>query len=175
MSVSSSNDGSGRHPPGDQEPRVSCVTCKKRKVKCDKSFPCANCARRHIDCVYLAAGKRRTRGPGKHRAGERIEQMTSRVAQLEQVLGKLQPRGHGEDPHLGRDNFRAISDSTSVGEQGKQDGKSTTTDSVRTAESEESVLDRSASRLLVKGGKSQYIRNKFWASINDEVCLSHRL
>ena len=167
MSVSSSNEGSGRSPTGNAEPRVSCVTCKKRKVKCDKNFPCTNCARRHIECIYLTTEKRRTRGPGKHRAGERLEQMTSRVAQLEQVLGKLQSRNTGEGQSPGQDNPRRNSESVSVDQQESQGGKSTKTDAFRTGEGEEE--NHSTSRLLVKGGKSQYIRNKFWASINEEV------
>jgi hypothetical protein len=169
MSVSSSNEGLGPSPPGHQEPRVSCMTCKKRKVKCDKNFPCANCARRQIDCVYLTAGKRRTRGPGKHRAGERIEQMTNRVAQLEQALGKLQSKNIGEDQFCGPDNHREVSEPMSVEEHGSQGGRRTKSKTAGIGDGEEDGINSSASRLLVKGGKTQYIRNKFWATINNEV------
>jgi hypothetical protein len=89
--------------------------------------------------------------------------MTSRVAQLERVLGKLRSGGHGEDSHLGHEDPESISESASA-------GKSTKTESFRPAE-DGNDLDRSAARLLVKEGKSQYIRNNFWATINDEVCL----
>ncbi|KAG0652923.1 Bikaverin cluster transcription factor bik5 [Hyphodiscus hymeniophilus] len=158
MSISSSNEGTGRSPPGTlgQEPRVSCVTCKKRKVRCDKGYPCGNCSRRSIDCVYVRVGKRKTRGPGKQRAGERIEQMTNRVAQLEQVLGKLQSRDHGDSiPEEAPPSVRVVS---------------TRADSTRTAQDEEgNELDHSAARLLVKEGKTQYIRNNFWATINNEL------
>lgn len=30
----------------------SCVVCHKRKVKCDRREPCANCEKAHIDCIY---------------------------------------------------------------------------------------------------------------------------
>jgi hypothetical protein len=96
--------------------------------------------------------------------------MTSRVAQLEQVLGKLQSRNIGEGQSPGQDNPRENLESVSVGQQESQGGKSTKTDGFRTGEGEEE--NRSTSRLLVKGGKSQYIRNKFWASINEEVSYS---
>ena len=142
---------------------MSCVMCKKRKVRCDKGHPCENCARKQIDCVYNKNGKRRTRGPGKQRAGERIEQMTSRVAQLERVLGKLRSGGHGEKSPLGQENLESVSQAASA-------KKSMNTESVQPAE-DGNDLDRSAARLLVKEGKSQYIRNNFWATINDEVCL----
>ena len=136
-------------------------------MKCDKNFPCANCARKHIDCIYLTTEKRKTRGPGKHRAGERLEQMTSRVAQLEQVLGKLQSRSTGEDQSPGQEHPRATSESASVSQHENQGGKLNQVDVFRSGEGVDE--SHSTSRLLVKGGKSQYIRNKFWASINEEV------
>ena len=164
MSVSSSNERSGRSPSAahGQEPRVSCVTCKKRKVRCDKSYPCTNCARRHIECVYLTAGPRRARGPGKQRAGERIEQMTSRVAQLEHVLGKLQSRDHVEGSRHGGTRTEG-SEPPPLNDSGKAD-------SVQTTEGENgNNLGHSKARLSVKEGKSHYIRNNFWATINEEV------
>lgn len=92
--------------------------------------------------------------------------MTSRVAQLEQVLEKLKSRDRGEEPLVGQENPQAVSDSASI-------RTSTKTDSVRVADVEEgNSLDRSAARLLVKEGKSRYIRNNFWATINDAVRVS---
>lgn len=89
--------------------------------------------------------------------------MTSRVQQLEQVLEKLKSRDHDGRSVVGQENAPSTSDPASI-------GTSTKTGSVRTADREEvNDLDRSAARLLVKGGKSKYIRNNFWATINDDV------
>ena len=33
-----------------------CITCRKRKVKCDKGSPCSNCVRRRIPCSYDESG-----------------------------------------------------------------------------------------------------------------------
>lgn len=33
---------------------TSCLECRRRKLKCDKSHPCVNCTRDHRDCVFLA-------------------------------------------------------------------------------------------------------------------------
>lgn len=171
MSFSSGSAGSAtRRPPGNQEPRISCITCKKRKVKCDKNSPCGNCARKHIDCTYVTVSKRKTRGPGKHRAGERIEQMTTRVAQLEQVLGQLKARGVREDLALEIDIPSTSSASASVCEPGRRDDRSAKMDSLPTPRDEElNDMAPSAPRLLVKEGKSECIRNKYWATMNDEV------
>ncbi|KAF4415157.1 Zn2 Cys6 DNA-binding [Fusarium acutatum] len=50
----------------------SCVTCRRRKVKCDKATPCANCVRHGSKCVFPPPGRAR---PKPHaRAAERILQ-----------------------------------------------------------------------------------------------------
>ncbi|KAE8403080.1 hypothetical protein BDV37DRAFT_148258 [Aspergillus pseudonomiae] len=30
----------------------SCLECRRRKIKCDRSLPCAYCVRTHIQCAY---------------------------------------------------------------------------------------------------------------------------
>ncbi|KAK1837621.1 fungal specific transcription factor domain-containing protein, partial [Colletotrichum chrysophilum] len=34
----------------------SCVTCRRRKVRCDKQMPCSNCRRAVIQCIFPAPG-----------------------------------------------------------------------------------------------------------------------
>ncbi|KAI9738797.1 MAG: hypothetical protein M1834_008304 [Cirrosporium novae-zelandiae] len=34
---------------------TSCLECRRRKLKCDKSHPCANCSKFRRDCVFLAS------------------------------------------------------------------------------------------------------------------------
>lgn len=65
----------------------SCVTCRKRKVKCDKVHPCSNCNRAHIDCVFPSPG----RAPRKARkAGEgRDKDLLERLRRLEGVVKGL--------------------------------------------------------------------------------------
>ncbi|KAM5364642.1 hypothetical protein ACJZ2D_011423 [Fusarium nematophilum] len=50
----------------------SCVTCRRRKVRCDKAVPCANCARHGSKCVFPPPG--RARPKPRARASERIPQ-----------------------------------------------------------------------------------------------------
>ncbi|KAF4461617.1 fungal specific transcription factor domain-containing [Fusarium albosuccineum] len=53
----------------------SCVTCRRRKVKCDKSVPCANCVRRGAACVFPPPGRARPRP--RPRAVERMLQRST--------------------------------------------------------------------------------------------------
>jgi hypothetical protein len=32
--------------------RLACVACTRRKVKCSKTVPCTNCARRYVTCIH---------------------------------------------------------------------------------------------------------------------------
>lgn len=40
---------------------LACVSCQQRKVKCDRQWPCANCLRSGVDCVYSNSTRPRRR------------------------------------------------------------------------------------------------------------------
>ncbi|OAX82765.1 hypothetical protein ACJ72_02884 [Emergomyces africanus] len=40
---------------------LACALCKQRRIKCSRSFPCANCVRAGVPCVQLTANQRRRR------------------------------------------------------------------------------------------------------------------
>lgn len=65
----------------------SCVTCRKRKVKCDKTHPCSNCNRAHIECVFPSPGRapRKVRKLGNGKDKELLE----RLRRLEGVVKGL--------------------------------------------------------------------------------------
>lgn len=48
-------DDHGSTPAPKKPPRqdpVSCQTCRKRKLKCDRAIPCGSCAARRLKCIY---------------------------------------------------------------------------------------------------------------------------
>ncbi|KLU82374.1 fungal specific transcription factor domain-containing protein [Magnaporthiopsis poae ATCC 64411] len=76
----------------------SCVTCRRRKVKCDKLQPCTNCRRAHIFCVFPAPGRapRRPRlrdGNAplamKPHSSEREAELMKRLRKLEGIVEEL--------------------------------------------------------------------------------------
>ncbi|KAK3936404.1 fungal-specific transcription factor domain-containing protein [Diplogelasinospora grovesii] len=74
----------------------SCVTCRRRKVRCDKHMPCANCRRAHIPCIFPAPGRapRRPRpkdpnAPPKHASSERELELLKRLRKLEGIVEDL--------------------------------------------------------------------------------------
>ncbi|CAJ2504431.1 Uu.00g118250.m01.CDS01 [Anthostomella pinea] len=73
----------------------SCVTCRKRKVRCDKHMPCGNCRKALIQCVFPAPGRapRRPRpkdpnAPPKQTSEREIELM-KRLRKLEGIVEDL--------------------------------------------------------------------------------------
>lgn len=85
--------------------------------------------------------------------------MTSRVQQLEQVLEKLKSQNQGDGSAVDNETV-----SGTIGTPARPE-------SAQNVEAKKH-LDRSAARLVFKEGKSKYIRNNFWATINDEVSVS---
>ncbi|KZL80568.1 fungal specific transcription factor domain-containing protein [Colletotrichum incanum] len=73
----------------------SCVTCRKRKVRCDKQMPCSNCRRAVIQCIFPAPGRapRRPRpkdpnAPPKN-SSEREVELMKRLRKLEGIVEEL--------------------------------------------------------------------------------------
>lgn len=45
-----------------QKPKShACVSCQRRKIKCDRRDPCANCIKFRIDCIFRAPAPPRRR------------------------------------------------------------------------------------------------------------------
>ena len=60
---------------------LACVLCQKRKVKCDRRFPCANCLRVGVQCVPAIALTTRQR---RRRFSER--ELLERLQDYEKLL-----------------------------------------------------------------------------------------
>ncbi|KAK8136028.1 fungal specific transcription factor domain-containing protein [Apiospora sp. TS-2023a] len=91
----------------------SCVTCRRRKVRCDKHMPCGNCRKAHISCIFPAPGRapRRPRpkdpnAPPKQTSEREVELM-KRLRKLEGIVEELsgqievdtrQPTSSGNSP-----------------------------------------------------------------------------
>ena len=58
---------------------TSCLECRRRKLKCDKAHPCANCTRAARDCVFLA--------PALDSASQlKLTEIKEKMGSLERVL-----------------------------------------------------------------------------------------
>jgi hypothetical protein len=61
----------------------SCLECRRRKIKCDRSLPCAYCTRTRIECTYPPK-------PTDREAVSSDDPLLARVERLEGILQSLQ-------------------------------------------------------------------------------------
>ncbi|KAL8786109.1 MAG: hypothetical protein Q9213_002974 [Squamulea squamosa] len=74
----------------------SCVTCQRRKVKCERRYPCSNCVKHGSVCEFRAPAPPRRR---KRRASPDPD-IHAKLKRAEEIL-----QGYGIDPDdLNKDN-----------------------------------------------------------------------
>lgn len=78
---------------GSQHHILSCTNCRKRKVKCTKTSPCAACERSNISCIFpnrarLPRGRSTAAGPKTTNL-----ELLRRVSKLEELLEKANQVG----------------------------------------------------------------------------------
>lgn len=102
----------------------SCENCRRGKLKCSRSYPCAKCLDKGLDCVY-EQDKRRGPKPGY------IEEIYRRIDVLEQmVVGQsllLRPQHQSSESRV---DFRSVVDGTRqmLREAGQHPSRDETTD-----------------------------------------------
>jgi hypothetical protein len=164
----------GTHTPREPPSIRSCVTCRRRKVRCNKRTPCSNCVKAGIECVFPPPGRapRKTKRP--HDA-----ELLSRLRRLEGVIEQLSGQKPGAAEPLS-----AVS-SPSQHEPGPASPTEArqTTPQTQTADvgkcpfgldsdpqaTKPRNLEHEFGRLVIDEGRSRYVSNRLWASLGDEV------
>jgi hypothetical protein len=168
----------------------SCITCRRRKVKCDKQVPCSNCTKAGSECIFPAPGRapRRPRQAGKV-VSEREVELLKRLRRLEGVVeelsGQVELEAFKHSPSS--DNSSAQKDGEPTGESnnkphnvrvvGMDEGTKKTWMArnfrigVGPPKSAFSVdtATQGVGRLVLDEGKSRYVASPFWATITEEV------
>ena len=135
----------------------SCVTCRKRKVRCDKKSPCNNCAKAGIECKFPGPG----RAPRKPRKGPDSE-LLARLRRLEGVVQTL--GAQVDDQGLEASPLRK--DSTQTNVSPINDNSFSNADPKNRPERK---IAQELGRLVVDEGRSRYVSNSIWASLAEEV------
>ncbi|KAI5197397.1 hypothetical protein AUEXF2481DRAFT_27177 [Aureobasidium subglaciale EXF-2481] len=167
----------------------SCVTCRKRKVKCDKLHPCSNCSRAHIECIFPTPG----RAPRKSRkvSDPRDAELLDRLRRLEGLVKGLgvdisnpeslpdaAPDSHVEEadflePTTSHPTVRTCPnppDQTQHNKRGDDDDDTQWAAKNRLVdESRSANFETRFGRLVINEGRSRYVNNSFWANLSNEV------
>ncbi|KAF7563532.1 hypothetical protein G7046_g573 [Stylonectria norvegica] len=176
----------------------SCITCRKRKVRCDKTTPCANCRRAQSTCVYPAPGRFRRHPQLEHSnavprpsASNRETELLKRLRKLEDVVDELSSQvaaGNGDDKepgaaestssistgatHHGCVGSKAIDSNSPGAPQGIAVIREAAEEARRRTQSGDvSGIDKRLGRLVLHDGgrSSRYINSGFWSKLNDEI------
>ncbi|KAK0665003.1 Bikaverin cluster transcription factor bik5 [Lasiodiplodia hormozganensis] len=167
-SISSASGSSALNP-------RSCVTCRRRKVKCDKKHPCTNCTKARIECIFPAPGRapRKARKPPDAELLERLRKLEGMVKTLGGAAvedGNAQPAEEEKAPAPPPPPKREPQ--VFVGVKKSHDPDSEECAKYRYLPPEDKTiagLETRFGRLVVDEGRSRYINSSFWASLNNEV------
>lgn len=174
----------------------SCVTCRRRKVRCDKQMPCSNCRRALIPCVFPAPGRAprqaRPRDPNAppkattHREAELVKRLKKLEGIVEELSGQIEVESTGREyssadspdtPHR-ISTYRPASSLAghvhrSLSEPHGQvsNGPHGTGDGQSPLGRQDDVSTQ-LGRLVLNDhkGSTRYVTNGFWSKLNDEVC-----
>ncbi|KAJ5122007.1 hypothetical protein N7526_008944 [Penicillium atrosanguineum] len=154
----------------------SCVTCRRRKVRCNKRSPCSNCIKAGTDCIFPPPG----RAPRKSKRPPDAE-LLSRLRRLEGVIEHLS----GKNPEAASTSVSPTQPpSSGIPSVGSSATAATSTamapqPAVAPADSKDSTgcpfendptnLKMSLEDWLSMKGGSRYVSNRLWASLGDEV------
>jgi hypothetical protein len=175
----------------------SCVTCRRRKVRCDKQMPCSNCRRGRIPCVFPAPGRapRRPKDPNQppKNTSQREVELVKRLRKLEGIVEELSEQveveaGGGFDSPGHESAAAGLSGSGRSSISGLQRQPSGNLESASSIKpGADGAIDgpdgpkrgnfhRKFGRLILSDPKptAKYVSNGFWSKLNDEVC-DHRV
>ncbi|CAF3526562.1 unnamed protein product [Fusarium graminearum] len=161
----------------------SCVTCRRRRVRCDKTMPCSNCRRAQSDCMYPAPGRAprqmqiqtqahmQTRPAPASGHSEREADLMERLRKLEGLVYEMSGQGAASENDL----------QVSTKELPKTQDNATGGQSIVEAAQEKvekdthnlcfSQVNKQLGRLVLHDGDStpRYVHSGFFVKLNDEL------
>lgn len=170
--VTGAESGSLNRSGGSQHHILSCTNCRKRKVKCTKTSPCAACDRSNISCIFpnrarLPRGRSTAGGPKTTNL-----ELLRRVSKLEELLEKAnQVEKDGQDSMNARRNDSLKATSEEVSSPSSYDTPRTQPEASQSPNggSVQPVINPVTSEEAL----NKYIGSSFWKNLTYEVgcCL----
>lgn len=142
----------------------SCITCRRRKVRCNKIHPCSNCNKANIECVFPGPG----RAPRKPKNRPDSE-LLARLRRLEGVVKSLGAEVNDDNQLDFEPNLSSQGGET---KDLKRSSHQVDTDLLKHPDPRnlaQREVEQEFGRLVIGDGKSRYVSNRFWARLGDEV------
>ncbi|KAF4998326.1 hypothetical protein FGRMN_3206 [Fusarium graminum] len=157
----------------------SCVTCRRRRVRCDKTMPCSNCRRAQSDCMYPAPGRAprqmqaQMRAPLPSSSGQSESEvdLIERLRKLEGLVYEMSGRGtaSGNDVKVSNGESPKVHD---LNRSGHGIVQATAEKIKKESENLEfAKVDKQLGRLVLHDGEStaRYVNSGFMVKLNDEL------
>ncbi|KAI9931814.1 hypothetical protein ASPWEDRAFT_150702 [Aspergillus wentii DTO 134E9] len=150
----------------------SCVTCRRRKVRCNKRSPCSNCIKAGIECVFPAPGRARRKSKRPQDA-----ELLSRLRRLEGVIeqisgnrseGSQNPQPQTPQPQATPSPVERNDDAGSHEQPQPKDVCPFMLENDPKDIKPQNIAHEFG-RLVIDEGRSRYVSNRFWASLGDEI------
>lgn len=128
---------------------LPCDVCRRRKVRCSKTWPCSNCQRSSVRCTYDNSRQLLKRP-------SRVTDLTDRVGRLESLVLSLSRQGRTDVENPSRPSAKSIE---VMAHSIRQDVKW-------------NDFDQNLARdgtLIFDSTRCRYLSNTFWATMYDEV------
>jgi hypothetical protein len=125
------------------ESRHPCVSCQRRKVKCDRKSPCSRCLATGQDCRQPETRRapRRARRAVPGLVSEKLRQLEKSLDEVRAAVLSGKPEETGE-----------TAETTPIASEGQSQS-----------------LDNSLGRLIIEDENSRYISSSSWANLADQV------
>lgn len=175
----------------------SCVNCRRRKVRCDRRYPCLPCTRNKAECVFPVSGRLARRGREANNANPPAPKQTEllgRLRRLEAMVGDLgsqvehaavvsQPNRPGEISTSATsaasatssdtgwpDNLLAFHSQSATGDPRTARDELQTDSSMEKGTSESPQVSDGFGDLAVSRDGDLVIEDRFWTVFCKEVC-----
>ncbi|KID83504.1 fungal specific transcription factor domain-containing protein [Metarhizium guizhouense ARSEF 977] len=146
----------------------SCLSCRRRRKKCDRTDPCANCRRAGTECVFVPRrpSTRQYSGAG---ALERVRYLEGVVQQLRAKLESLSASHEGGDGASSRGHTASPAQPHAAHDADGVPGLHEEDEDEDEEEEEVTQLQTEFGQLAVGDGRSRYIVSNFWANLTEKV------
>ncbi|KAI1153383.1 hypothetical protein F4825DRAFT_266911 [Nemania diffusa] len=151
----------------------SCFPCRRRKIRCDRRYPCSHCLKSDLICGFPVSGRTPTRRhdlPSFSSRREKQDDLLDRLRRLEGFVAKLGTELEGDnnqDGEASSHEYTPVQNSEIMpnnGSRSKFRGKYT-----HTTVADLAHVTRELGTLVTHDNGSIYIGNWLWGVISDEV------
>lgn len=140
---------------------ASCRLCRRRKVKCDRAFPCGTCTRGGEECVPTVPSRApRGRQGGRKRKADK--ELLERIARLEELVKTAE--GNSDDH--GTTSRRR--DSVPTVDVREGDSRNVVAEGQRQSDGTGKEADRHQDQIS-ELRLARYLGTSFWATLSEEI------